>query len=358
MRSVYIHIPFCNTICSYCDFAKVLYKKHIVDKYLEQLDKEIKAYYLKDKIKTLYIGGGTPSFLSIEQLKKLFKIIKQFNLNECLEFSFECNIEDLTLEKLIILKENGVNRLSIGIETINKHLLKKLNRNYNINIKETIFKAKALGFNNINVDLIYAIPTQKYKDLINDLKFICSLNIEHISFYSLIIEKNTLFYINKVKPISDTLDYKMYNIIINTLKKHQYNHYEISNASKVGYESKHNLTYWNNEEYYGFGLGSHGYINNIRYENTRSIDKYLKGKYKYKHHHLTKKQTMENHMILGLRKIEGINKKQFKNKYNIDIKDIFNTNKLIETNDNFLIPYDKIYISNEILIDFIGDDYD
>lgn len=360
-KSVYIHIPFCDSICSYCDFCKFLKNDEWINKYLEELNKEIKQNYKGEIINTLYIGGGTPSCLNINQLNKLFKIINVFNKSNDLEFTFECNIENITEDKLKLLYNNGVNRLSIGVQTFNDKYLKFLNRNHNNEmIINRIKLAKEIGFNNINIDLIYALKNQTIEDLKEDLNNFLNLNIAHISTYSLIIEPHTMLYINNEENINEELDYEMYNTIIDTLQKHGYNHYEISNFAKVGYESKHNLTYWNNDEYYGFGMGASGYIDNIRYDNTRSINEYFRGNYILDQHKLDLKEIIENEFILGLRKIEGINKKDFFNKYNIDIKsiDIVNKllkeNKLLEDEKNIYINPKYIYVSNDILIEFIN----
>ena len=360
-KTVYIHIPFCGSICSYCDFCKFLKNDEWIYNYLEELNEEIKQNYKGEIVNTIYIGGGTPSCLNIDELNKLFEIINIFNKSENIEFTFECNIENINEEKLKLLYNNGVNRLSIGVQTFNDKFLKFLNRNHNKEmIKEKIELAKQTGFTNINIDLIYALKDQSIEDLKEDLNNFLSLDITHLSTYSLIIEPHTKLYIDNIENIEEDLDYEMYNTIINTLESNGYNHYEISNFAKDGYESKHNLTYWNNNEYYGFGLGASGYINNVRYDNTRSINEYLKGNYILDKHELSREEQIENEFILGLRKIDGINKKNFYNKYNIDIKSIdvvnklLKENKLIEDKKNIYINPDYIYVSNDILIEFIN----
>lgn len=360
--SIYIHIPFCKTICSYCDFCKLINNKKWVIKYLQELKKEVLKYYKGEIVETIYIGGGTPSSLDKEDLKELFEIIKIIKKNKDYEFTFECNIDDLTKEKLELLYQNDVNRLSIGIQSFNKQNLKLLNRNHNYNtVKEKIELACIIGFKNINVDLIYAIPNQSIDDLKEDLDLFTSLNINHISTYSLIIEPNTKLYIDNIKNIDEELDYKMYEYINEYLNKKNFNHYEISNFAKNGYESNHNLVYWNNENYYGFGLGASGYINNLRYDNTKSLNKYLNGHYRLNEHKLEKKEIIENEFILGFRKTKGINKQDFYNKYQIKleenqmIKKLIEEGKLIDNNENIYIDPKKIYISNDILINFIGE---
>jgi len=359
-KSVYIHIPFCDTICSYCDFCKFLKNNEWVQKYLLSLNNEIKKNYKGETIDTIYIGGGTPSSLNIEELTELFKIIRILKKSKDIEFTFECNIENITREKLELLYLNGVNRLSIGIQTFNEKYLKYLNRNHTEDIiKEKISLAKSIGFKNINIDLIYALKGQTIKDLNDDIDKFLELDITHISTYSLIIEPHTQLYINNESNIDEEIDYEMYKTIIKKLQDNRYKHYEVSNFAKEGYESKHNLTYWNNNEYYGFGVGASGYVNNVRYDNTRSINEYFKGNYVFVSHKLDLKETIENEFILGLRKINGINRDDFYKKYTIDIKsiDIVNKllkeNKLLESKKNIYINPKYIYTSNEILIEFI-----
>jgi len=360
-KSVYIHIPFCDTICSYCDFCKFLKNDEWIEKYLISLEKEINTNYKGEILDTIYIGGGTPSCLNEEELTRLFNIIKVLNKNKKNEFTFECNIENITKDKLKLLYKNGVNRLSIGVQTFNEKYLSFLNRKHTKEeIIEKIKLAKEIGFKNINIDLIYGLPNQTIDELKNDIEEFLKLNITHISTYSLIIEPNTKLYIEEIKNIDDNLDYEMYKLICNKLQEKGYNHYEISNFSKKGYESKHNLTYWNNDNYYGFGLGASGYIDNVRYDNTRNINKYLNGEYIKEYNTLDLSETLENEFILGLRKIKGINKEEFKNKYNKDIKEIEIVNKLLECNKlledekNIYINSDYIYVSNDILVEFIN----
>ena len=360
IKSAYIHIPFCDTICSYCDFSKVYKNKDWIDKYLIELKKEIEINYKGELLDTIYIGGGTPSCLDLNELQKLFNIIKKFKLSKNYEFTFECNIESIDNDKLNLLYKNGVNRLSIGVQTFNNHLLKYLNRNHSKDVVfEKIKDMKKIGFKNISIDLIYAIPNETIDNLKYDIDNFLKLDINHISTYSLIIEPNTKLYIKNQEYIDEELDYSMYNYICERLKENGFIHYEISNFSKKGYESKHNLTYWNNLEYYGFGLSACGYIDNIRYDNTRNLNKYLNGSYLMNSNKVSRDEQIENEFIFGLRKINGINKNDFFTKYNIDIKSIDPVNrllkekKLLENNENIFINPKYIYTSNNILIEFI-----
>ena len=365
VKAVYIHIPFCKTICTYCDFCKIFYNKKFVLNYLDKLEEEIKLSYKGEVISTLYIGGGTPSCLSLSELEKLFSIINIFNKSKDIEFTIECNIESLDIDKIKLFKKNGVNRVSIGVQSLNYNNIKFLGRHHTKDMVINVINSlKKEGISNINIDLIYALKGQTILSLKEDLDEYLKLGITHISTYSLMIEPNTKLYINNVKPINEELDSDMYKFICSYLKEHSFKHYEISNFSLEGFESKHNLTYWNNEEYYGFGVGASGYISNIRYDNTKSITKYLNGIYLDNKVILNKNMTIENEFILGFRKIKGINKNKFKFKYNkeicdiIEIKNLLKLGKLEENNEYVFIPEKYLYISNSILVDLVGGSYE
>lgn len=360
MASIYIHIPFCRSICSYCDFTKVLYNKDLVIPYLEALESEIDDFYESELVDTLYIGGGTPSCLSEYETQRLIDILSRFKFSSDYEFTFECNIEDIDQRLLLDLKEMGVNRLSIGIESFDNDKLKFMNRN--ITFKEAVEKivlVREAGFDNINVDLMYGIPYEKVKDLRKDLNLFLKLDVEHISTYSLIIEDHTMCKVREDANICEEEELRMYEYIETKLKKQGYVHYEISNFAKPGYESKHNLRYWNNEEYYGFGLGASGYIKGFRYENTRSFDDYLKGEYKLDEHLVSSQEMMENEVMLGLRKIQGINLQEFFDKYEVNIQDEFPIKPLLKSKeliykDGYIFINPKyIYVMNEILLKLI-----
>ena len=357
--SAYIHIPFCDNICTYCDFCKRYNYPKIIDKYLTSLEKDIKLNYKGEVLKTIYIGGGTPSSLNNLELTKLMKITKLLKLDHDYEFTFECNPENITEEKLIILKENGVNRISIGLESsIDKHL-KYLGRNHDYLMVQEKIKLIKKYFNNINVDLIYALPNETIDELKIDLYNIVNLDVNHVSTYSLEIHDNTILGIRKTKSINEELDSDMYNEICNYLKENGYNHYEISNFCKDNYYSRHNMVYWKNEEYYGFGLGASGYVNNIRYDNTRSMYNYVNGKRILNKEKLTKKDKISYELILGFRLVNGINKNDFKKKYHLNLIDQYNIKELIkfglliDDGEYIKVSSDKLYIENIILSNFV-----
>ena len=353
--SIYIHIPFCNSICTYCDFCKIFYNKKYINDYLNNLEQEIKVRYKSEIVNTIFIGGGTPSSLDDEELIRLMNIIEIFKLNDNYEFTVECNIESITENKLKIMKKYGVNRISIGVESFDNSIIKLLGRNHT---KKDVYNKMEIVkryFSNINIDLIYAA----YDDiniLKSDIDCFLKLDIPHISTYSLINEDNTMLKINGMKNIDEDIDYEMYKYIEDTLEKNNYIHYEISNYAKNGYQSKHNLVYWNNEEYYGFGLSSTSYINNERITNTKNLRNYLNGKYIGTSISEDKEIKMENEVMLGLRKLDGINLDRFKDKFNVSLEDIYNIDNLISEGylvkeDNYIkINKKYMYISNEIIV--------
>ncbi|MDD3304755.1 MAG: radical SAM family heme chaperone HemW [Bacilli bacterium] len=360
MKLVYVHIPFCSSICTYCDFCKLYYDKTLIKTYLKALELEIMNIYNGEPIRTIYIGGGTPSVLDMEDLKHLFEILKIFSCQNLEEYTIECNVEDIEEEKLKLFKNNGINRLSIGVQTFNPKFLKILGRNYTYeSVSNAIEIAKEVEFTNISIDLIYGINGQTIDDLKTDLTKLLKLDIPHVSLYSLIIEPHTKLYINNFKDLDEDLNASMYEWINKILMDNGYNHYEISNYAKEGYESKHNLVYWHNEEYYGFGLSASSFIQNKRIDNTRSLNHYLEGSYKLNELELTKREMMENEMILGLRLTSGVNKNHFYSLYGKKIEDVFDLQNLLENKlliddgINIYIPSDKFFISNSILIEFI-----
>lgn len=361
----YIHIPFCKKICSYCDFCKVFYNEKVVNQYLDSLEKEIKDIYKGEYQETIYIGGGTPSSLSLDSLNKLLSIIEKINHDRNTEITFECNFDSITEEKINLLNEYNINRLSFGLETTNKKTLDKINRELDVeHVKRIINYSKKIGITNINIDLMYGFENTSIEDLKKDIDFILELDPKHISTYSLEIHENTKFFINNVKNIDEDMDREMYEYIHKKLSENGYNHYEISNYSKKGYESRHNLCYWKNDFYYGFGIGASSYINEERITNSRSITNYIKNNIKKETEKIDKKNKIIYELILGLRLKEGINIDDFFKKYNISIYELYDINKLVIENkiiidNNYIkIPFKNWYIINSILIDFLEVNYE
>lgn len=324
---IYIHIPFCIKKCEYCDFVSYCNKEKYVPQYINALKKEIKNNINKEyKITTIYIGGGTPSSIEENYIADIIETIK-LNMNDenlkefkNVEITIEVNPGTVTEKKLETYKEIGINRLSIGLQETHDELLKSIGR---IHTYEEFLKtynlARKIGLNNINVDLMIALPNQTIQDIKENLEKIIKLNPEHISVYSLILEEGTPFYNkyneNKIKLPDEELERNMYWYVKNTLENNGYIHYEISNFSKKGFESKHNMNCWNQEEYFGFGVAAHSYNNKTRYSNTNNIEEYIKGSNKIIHEEQTLEDMQKEYMLLGLRKIEGINIQKFKNKF-------------------------------------------
>ena len=356
---IYIHIPFCSNICKYCDFPKLLYDKKYVNKYLDALEKEIINRYKGELVKTIYIGGGTPTSLDCNELKRLLNITNIFNREDKIEFTIESNVESLDIDKLAILKENGVNRISLGVQSFNNNTLIELNRKHT---KEMVFEVvkniKNIGIDNISIDYIYGI-NENMQELQAGIDKFLELDIPHISCYSLIIEENTVFGINNRNYIDQEKDLKMYKYIEKKLIVNGYNHYEISNYSKEEYKSIHNLNYWNNGYYYGFGMGSVSYLDDYRISNTKNLSKYLNYEYLDNNIYENKETRISNTIILGLRKIDGINIEEFNSRFNTNLLDLYNIKdlikeeKLVVRNNQLFISSKYIYMENDILINFI-----
>ncbi|HFI5281453.1 TPA: radical SAM family heme chaperone HemW [Streptococcus agalactiae] len=322
--SAYVHIPFCTQICYYCDFSKVFIKNQPVDAYLQALIREFRSYDITE-LRTLYIGGGTPTSISAVQLDYLLtELSRDLNLNTLEEFTIEANPGDLTVDKIEVLQKSAVNRVSLGVQTFNDKHLKRIGRSHNeVQIYSTIDALKTAGFQNISIDLIDALPGQTMDDVRSNVAKALSLNIPHLSLYSLILEHHTVF-MNKMRrgklhlPTED-LEAEMFEYIISEMERNGFEHYEISNFTKPGFESRHNLMYWDNVEYYGVGAGASGYLDGIRYRNRGPIQHYLKGvsegNARLSEEVLSKNEMMEEELFLGLRKKKGVSIGKFEQKF-------------------------------------------
>jgi putative oxygen-independent coproporphyrinogen III oxidase len=358
IHAAYIHIPFCEHICHYCDFNKVFLKGQPVDEYLDALESEMKQVLAKtptNSLQSIFVGGGTPTALNEVQLEKLCTIIGQnLSYTTNTEYTFEANPGDLSEEKLKVLYDSGVNRLSFGVQSFDEELLKKIGRTHRPkDVICSIETAQKIGFQNISIDLMYSLPGQTIQQLKQTLDMSFTLGTTHFSAYSLIIEPKTIFYqlMNKGKlPIPDEdEEADMYDLLMEEMEKHGYHQYEISNFAKEGYESHHNLTYWNNEYYYGFGAGAHGYVNGIRSSNYGPIKKYmtplLNGELPIMEtHKLTEKEKWEEEMFLGLRKVKGVSIQHFINKFGSNPLEIF-YGKIEQLKEQELIKIENNHIS-------------
>ena len=322
--SAYVHIPFCTQICYYCDFSKVFIKNQPVDSYLEHLLEEFRSYDIQ-KLRTLYIGGGTPTALSAPQLEVLLDgLTKNLDLSALEELTIEANPGDLDADKIAVLKNSAVNRVSLGVQTFDDKMLKKIGRSHlEKDIYENIDRLKLAGFDNISIDLIYALPGQTMEQVKENVAKAIGLDIPHMSLYSLILENHTVF-MNRMRrgklPLpKEELEAEMFEYIIAELERAGFEHYEISNFSKPSFESRHNLMYWDNAEYYGIGAGASGYVNGVRYKNHGPIRHYLsaveEGNARITEEHLSQKEQMEEEMFLGLRKKSGVSMARFEEKF-------------------------------------------
>lgn len=349
ISSLYLHIPFCDSICSYCDFSKVLTGSFSQKDYISSLIQEIDSLNIEDhSLKTIYLGGGTPSALDEDSLTKLLSYLDH-RFFPVFEFTLEANPESLTPSKIQILKTYHVNRVSLGVQTINPNLLKLLNRKHSIDdVRKCITLLRRNGIQNINLDFIYGIPGSTFKDIDDDLSFVIETKPTHVSFYSLQIEEGTLFHVRNIQPLDDSLLRDQYDRINVFLKQNGYDRYEVSNFSKKGYQSMHNRTYWKDEEYYACGVSASGYIQNRRYTNTRSITNYLKGKRIMEEETLSEKEQEFEFLMLNLRLQEGFSIQTFNERFHKDIL-VSYKKELEDCRDDLIIKDNRVRIKEEKL---------
>lgn len=376
MLGLYVHIPFCVSKCNYCDFNSFKLNKELKDRYIKDLKKEMILYkdeFREKEITSIFLGGGTPSILESEEIKEIFFYIKSnFNIKKDAEITIECNPGTLSKEKLITMKDLGINRLSIGLQATQESHLRYIGR---IHTYEEFVKnykeALDIGFKNINIDLMYALPNQNFDEWKDSLEKIVKLNPSHISAYSLILEEGTklhdMYEKNEFEMIDEDTDIKMYNYTINYLKDNGYNQYEISNYSKIGFECNHNILYWKCNHYIGLGPGASGYINNYRYNNLESLNDYHEKLLNNEKpidfiDELTIEDKIQEKIFMGLRMNEGIKFIEFKDEFDLDFKLRFKDvlkrlkeNKLIiEDEFGIKLTQDGREISNSVFIEFMN----
>ena len=354
---IYIHMPFCKKKCYYCDFVSYTNKESKVKEYIDCVIKEINSYELeKYNVTTIYIGGGTPSFVDGYDIKRIVENIRNKLQNnntkwEDIEITIEVNPGTTTAEKLRDYKEAGINSISVGLQATQDKLLKQIGRIHNYQDFLNTYKLlKQVGFENINVDLMIGLPNQHIKDLKESLEKIVDLNPTHISVYSLIVEEgtpiNNLLEKGKIELPDEEQERRMYWYVKDFLEFKGYNHYEISNFSKKGKESKHNMNCWNQEQYIGIGAAAHSYLGDVRYSNTSNLEKYIKNIKENnieKNINIEEEQTLVNKrnefMMLGFRKIEGVDIAKFKEKF-IDNPIFLYKDKIKKLTDEGLIEVD------------------
>ncbi|MBD7964441.1 radical SAM family heme chaperone HemW [Fictibacillus norfolkensis] len=376
LKAAYLHIPFCVQICHYCDFNKIFIQQQPVDEYLQSMKKEMvhTTTRFKDyEMETIFVGGGTPTSLSEKQLQTFLSDVNEVLGNKFLkEFTVEANPEQTTKEKIAVLKANGVNRLSVGVQAFQSSLLKKLGRTHTKeDIYSTVAEAKKAGIDNMSIDLMFGLPGQTMDMFKESVDEVLALDVPHISSYSLQIEKKTVFYnlAQKGKLIlpEQELEAAMYDYLIEALDKKGFKQYEISNFAIPGFESKHNLQYWNNNEYFGIGAGAHSYVEGTRRRNAGPLKQYMNlveehGFPYIEEHQVPLSEKMEEEMFMGLRKQEGVSDATFMSRYGRSMFDIYKEpiQRLIQKGwleqreDTLVLTKDGRPLGNEVFQEFIG----
>ncbi|MCM3637357.1 radical SAM family heme chaperone HemW [Sporosarcina luteola] len=376
MRGMYIHIPFCHQICHYCDFNKVFFKNQPVDEYIESIGNELTIManegHSFEGLETVFLGGGTPTSLSEKQLDRLLEIIHQHvDVRALREFSTEANPDELTRGKLSVLKNGGVGRLSIGVQSFDEQLLKRIGRTHSADTPTKVIRdAREIGFENISIDLIYGLPEQAVKQWEETIDKALSLDLPHYSGYSLIVEPKTVFYnlMNKGKlPLpGEDIEAEMFSMLMDRMVKAGRRQYEISNFALPGSESIHNLIYWDNDEYAGIGAGAHGYLKGRRYANYGPLRKYMESmetgsRPVMESNEVTSTEAMEEEMFLGLRKSEGVSLQSFKSKfgkslteeYGIVLAELSGKGLISESGGSIKLTRKGVFRGNEVFQQFL-----
>jgi len=359
MESLYIHIPFCEKICTYCDFAKEVDSQVKKEKYVHALIKELSMHREKlSELQTIFIGGGTPSVLTISQLttlgNALHKVIKMYNIKE---FTIECNPSDINEEKALKLIDIGVNRISLGVQTFNDNHLKFLNRTHRLkDIESAVSILRKVGFRNISVDLLFGLPNQNMAELRDDVRRVLAMNVEHISYYNLILEEGTKLYNlvqnGEVDLLDNDIEANMYEWIITTLSKQQFDHYEISNFAKPNYEGYHNVLIWKDADYLGIGVGAHSKYNNTRYANTSRLKYYMES---IENNAFPKYETypyepMRDYLLNGLRLREGIDLNSFKHRFGQSVFTFYPGFESLVNSGLLAIDNQRLYLTHQGLM--------
>lgn len=363
--ALYIHIPFCQHICDYCDFPKLQYFRNFAINYIKSLKQELDSYGINHRLETIYIGGGTPTELEDNLFEELLKMIYPYTQSVS-EYTVEANPESLSLNKLKMMKQYGVNRLSIGVESTDNKILKAINRHHTFkDVQIAVSNARIVGFDNLNVDLIIGLPNVLKNQFKKDLENIVALDVEHISCYSLTVHPHTTFFNKGIEEPKDEYSRELYDLAESFLKEKGYIHYEVSNWSKPNRCSRHNMVYWKDEQYYGLGLGAAGYINDIRYTNTRNIEQYNKGQYIDEKEIVSLEDDKTYFIMLNLRTIRGIHFSEYQDRFHEDFyekyKDIINgfiKDKLLILNEKeqkIYPSYDGMMVLDQIILALLGE---
>ena len=369
--SLYIHIPFCKQKCLYCDFPSYSGKEMLMNEYIDALNKEILHKAEKYIINSIFIGGGTPSYLNDSNLQSLLETLNKLNLKQNLEFTVECNPGTLSKSNLDTMRKYNVNRISMGLQSTKNSILKEIGRIHSFEeFKNNYFLAREIGFDNINVDLMFGLPNQTIEDWKESLEEIAKLEPDHISAYSLIIEEGTHFYKlyekEKLNLPDEDIERLMYLYTKDILSKYEYHQYEISNFAKIGKECFHNKVYWKCNEYLGLGVSSSSFIDEKRIKNIDDIEEYVdkinKDENVIQEIHVNDvNDDMEEFVFMGLRMIEGIKTNEFKKRFNKDIYEVYGDiieknikrELLIYNSEKLFLSSRGMEISNYVMSDFI-----
>lgn len=361
MKACYVHVPFCQEICSYCDFTRCRYHAGLADKWLESLISEVLGKLQGEQLSTMYIGGGTPSALSYRQLDMLLDCLAPY-LRTCEEYTMEANVESLDDEKLRICVNHGVNRISLGVQTLQDSLLEVIHRHHKqADICSAISKIHEHGIHNISIDLIYGLPGQSFAMWKQDLQEVVRFPIQHISLYALTIEEHSEFGRTGVKPADSQLEADMFEYAITWLEKHGFEHYEISNFAKQGYASKHNQMYWHYEDFCGIGCGASGKEHHQRYDNTKNLQTYLEHGASPDSILLSREDEMFETLMMSLRLKEGLYVPSFEERYHVNFAQHYAQPLKRQVEKGFLVweedylktSYQGMMMLNDVLVDFL-----
>lgn len=375
-QAVYIHIPFCTNKCHYCDFNSVVLKGQPVMEYLQALEREMALTVAKTPpgtIRSIFVGGGTPTTLTPEQMTYFLQSVRRYfpDFSSDIEFSMEANPGTVDAEKLQAMKEGGVNRISFGVQSFDNHLLGGIGRIHNTDdVYRSIELARQAGFTNISIDLMFGLPNQTLQHVEQSVERALALELPHYSIYSLKVEENTLFhqlYERDELPLPDEdTELAMYEWIMKRFAEADYEQYEISNFARPGYASRHNITYWRNEPYYGIGAGAHGYIGRVRHVNVKGvrafIDATLHGLPRLSTTEVEELEAMEDFMMVGLRMLAGVSEQDFARQFKQSMNEVFGSTlaRLCEqgllerTSDGYRLSRRGLIYGNEVFGAFIG----
>ncbi|AOZ91750.1 radical SAM family heme chaperone HemW [Paenibacillus crassostreae] len=375
-QAVYLHIPFCTNKCFYCDFNSYVLKDQPVMDYLIALDREMELTVKETppgQINSIFVGGGTPTVLKPDEMKYFLNSVRTHfpDWSDDIEFSMEANPGTTDLEKLTVMREGGVNRVSFGVQAFQNELLSGIGRIHNTDdVYHSLENARKAGFDNMSIDLMFGLPNQTLEMLSESVTKALELNLNHYSIYSLKVEENTLFHTmyqkNQLPLPHEDEELKMYLLLMDRMKQAGYNQYEISNFAKPGFGSRHNLTYWLNEDYYGLGAGAHGYVGRQRHMNIKGVNPYVEGVQKglprLDSIPISKEEAMEDFLMVGLRVMEGISKAHFEEQFEEQMDVIFakqlkkmlNVGLLESTQAGYRLSEQGILFGNDVFGEFVG----